>query len=154
MLKELGLTDIEDLFLDIPQKIKIKDLNLPEGLSQQDTEQKLRQIVRKNKSYNDFLSFFCAIERIWLKITYLPLLFIYRLPLGIAVASISNKRNLIETICDPAQKSDVAVKDLEELVHKILVRKNQVYRSRFVRGIVILKDKDGNLGYRLIEDIR
>ena len=57
MLEELGLNDIEDLFLDIPQKIKIKDLNLPEGLSQQKTEKKLRQIVGKNKSYNDILSF-------------------------------------------------------------------------------------------------
>jgi glycine dehydrogenase subunit 1 len=57
MLKELGLKNIEDLFLDIPQKIKIDDLNLPKGLTQQDTERKLRNISNKNKSYNDFLSF-------------------------------------------------------------------------------------------------
>lgn len=57
MLKNLGLNNIEDLFLDIPQKIKIKNLNLPKGLSQQEIEQKLRQIIEKNKSYNDFLSF-------------------------------------------------------------------------------------------------
>jgi len=57
MLKELGLNDIEDLFLDIPQKIKIKDLNLPKGLSQQEAEQKLRQIAAKNRSFNDSLSF-------------------------------------------------------------------------------------------------
>ncbi len=57
MLKELGLNNIDDLFLDIPQKIKIKNINLPDGLSQQDTERKLRQIIVKNKSYNDFLSF-------------------------------------------------------------------------------------------------
>jgi glycine dehydrogenase subunit 1 len=57
MLEELGLNDIEDLFFDIPQKIKIKDLNLPKGLSQQDAEQKLRRIVGKNKSYINILSF-------------------------------------------------------------------------------------------------
>jgi glycine dehydrogenase subunit 1 len=57
MLKELGLKKIEDLFSDIPQKINIDDLNLPEGLTQQDTETKLKQIADKNKSYNDFLSF-------------------------------------------------------------------------------------------------
>jgi hypothetical protein len=68
------------------------------------------------------------------------------------LASISDKRNLIETICDPAQKSEMAVRDLSELVNKILVQKDQVYRSRFIRGIVILKAKNGNLEYRLIED--
>jgi len=57
MLKTLRLDKIEDLFLDIPQKIKIKNLNLSDGLSQQDTEKKLRKIAAKNKSYNDFLSF-------------------------------------------------------------------------------------------------
>ena len=57
MLKELGLNNIDDLFLDIPQKIRIKNLNLPAGLTQQDTEEKLKNIASKNKSYNDFLSF-------------------------------------------------------------------------------------------------
>ena len=57
MLKEIGLNDIEDLFSDIPQKIRIKDLNLPDGLSQQETEQKLRDIACKNKSFYDITSF-------------------------------------------------------------------------------------------------
>jgi glycine dehydrogenase subunit 1 len=57
MLKELGLNNIEGLFLDIPQEIKIKNFDLPDGLSQQDAEKKLRQIAVKNKSYNDMLSF-------------------------------------------------------------------------------------------------
>jgi len=57
MLKELGLNKIDDLFLDIPQKIKIKGLNLPDGLTQQETEKKLKNIAAKNKSYNDFLCF-------------------------------------------------------------------------------------------------
>jgi len=57
MLKEIGLKNIEDLFLDIPQKIRIKNLNLPDGLSQQETEQKLRDIACKNKSFHDITSF-------------------------------------------------------------------------------------------------
>jgi len=57
MLKEIGLNNIEDLFSDISQKIRIKDLNLPDGLSQQETEQKLRDIACKNKSFYDITSF-------------------------------------------------------------------------------------------------
>jgi len=57
MLKEIGLSDIDELFSDIPKKIKADHLNLPEGLSQQDTEQKLRDIANKNKSYHDMPSF-------------------------------------------------------------------------------------------------
>jgi len=57
MLKEIGLNNINDLFSDIPKNLKFKDLDLPNGLSQQDTEQKLRQIASKNKSYHQILSF-------------------------------------------------------------------------------------------------
>jgi len=57
MLKEIGLNNIKDLFFDIPQKIRIKDLNLPDGLSQQETEKKLRYIACKNKSFHDITSF-------------------------------------------------------------------------------------------------
>jgi len=57
MLKDIGLNKIEDLFYDIPQEIKIKDLNLQDGLSQQDTIKKLRSIACKNKSYNEITSF-------------------------------------------------------------------------------------------------
>jgi glycine dehydrogenase subunit 1 len=57
MLKEVGLNDIKDLFSDIPQKIRIKDLKLPNGLSQQETEKKLREIACKNKSFYDNVSF-------------------------------------------------------------------------------------------------
>lgn len=57
MLKETGLSDIDELFSDIPKQIRVKNLNLPKGLSQQDTEQKLREIANKNKSFYDMLSF-------------------------------------------------------------------------------------------------
>jgi glycine dehydrogenase subunit 1 len=57
MLKEIGLNDIEDLFSDIPKKIRIKDLNIHEGLSQQETEKKLRDIACKNKSFYNVTNF-------------------------------------------------------------------------------------------------
>ena len=37
----------------------------------------------------------------------------------------------------------MAVEDLSELVNKILIHNCQSYRSRFIRGVVILKNKDG-----------
>lgn len=57
MLKEIGLKNIEELFSDIPKEIRINELNLQNSLSQQETNEKLRNISLKNKSYND-LSFF------------------------------------------------------------------------------------------------
>jgi len=57
MLKEIGLKNIGDLFSDIPKELRFKELNLPDGLSQQDTELKLRELASKNKSYHEILSF-------------------------------------------------------------------------------------------------
>ena len=57
MLKDIGLNKIDDLFFDIPNSIKVKELNLPLGLSQQETEKKLRKIACKNQSFNDILCF-------------------------------------------------------------------------------------------------
>ena len=57
LLKETGLNNIEDLFSDIPKKIRINDLDMPIGISQQETEQKLRKIAGKNKSSHDMLCF-------------------------------------------------------------------------------------------------
>lgn len=57
LLKESELNSIEDLFSDIPKKIRIKDLDMPNGLSQQETEQKLKKIAGKNQSYQDIPCF-------------------------------------------------------------------------------------------------
>jgi len=57
MLKEIGLNNIEELFSDIPSKIKFKKLNLSQGLTQQETEKHLKKISEKNKSSHDFLNF-------------------------------------------------------------------------------------------------
>lgn len=57
MLKEIGLKDIKELFSDMPKGILIDELDLPQGLSQQETEKKLREIACKNKSFYEFTSF-------------------------------------------------------------------------------------------------
>jgi glycine dehydrogenase subunit 1 len=57
MLKEIELKNIEELFSDIPKKIKINNLNLPNSLTQQETYEKLKEISHKNKSNNDMMFF-------------------------------------------------------------------------------------------------
>ncbi len=57
MLNEIGFHTIDELFTDIPEKIRAKPLNLPEGLTQQQTEQKLRILAKKNQSYYNLPNF-------------------------------------------------------------------------------------------------
>ncbi len=57
MLKEIGITDINGLFSDIPKQIRIKNLNLQNGLSQQEVEEWLRKLGEKNKSFCEMPNF-------------------------------------------------------------------------------------------------
>ena len=57
MLQDLGVQDIDDLFCDIPRKIRVKTLDLPEGLTQLQAEEQLRILAQKNKSFCDMPSF-------------------------------------------------------------------------------------------------
>lgn len=57
MLKELNYHDIDDLFSDIPQNIRIKNLNLPEGRGQQDVEEHMRLLAKQNKSFCEMPNF-------------------------------------------------------------------------------------------------
>lgn len=68
MLNEIGLKNIGELFSDIPKKLKFKNLELPDGLSQQETEQELRKIAKKNKSSFEILSFIGG----GIKLHYMP----------------------------------------------------------------------------------
>jgi glycine dehydrogenase subunit 1 len=52
MLNRIELDNIENLFSDIPKKIRVEKLNLPDGLSQQETEERLHEIGKKNKSFD------------------------------------------------------------------------------------------------------
>ena len=44
MCKEIGINTAEDLFKQIPQDIRIKELNLPDGLSEMETQRQIKQI--------------------------------------------------------------------------------------------------------------
>jgi glycine dehydrogenase subunit 1 len=57
ILHELHLSDIDELFSDIPKKIRITKLNLPKGKSQQEVENHLRNIASYNKSFCEMPSF-------------------------------------------------------------------------------------------------
>jgi len=59
MLEELGLKDIEDLFSAIPSELRLRrSLNLPEPiLSEFHLEKHVNQILRRNKTTEDAISF-------------------------------------------------------------------------------------------------
>jgi glycine dehydrogenase subunit 1 len=57
LLTEQNISSIDELFLDIPQKIRINQLNLPKSLTQQETEEKLKNIAAKNKPVSQMPSF-------------------------------------------------------------------------------------------------
>ena len=57
MLKEIKLNNIDDLFIDIPKDVVIKNFNLSNELSQQETEKRLREISTKNQSFHELISF-------------------------------------------------------------------------------------------------
>ena len=60
MLKTIGVTKIEDLFIDIPKDLIINGLNLPEGLSEPDVLKNLKELSKENKVYpNSFLGAGC-----------------------------------------------------------------------------------------------
>lgn len=57
MLREIDRKHIDEFFADIPKKLRIPKLDLPEGLSQQVVDSHLRRIAQKNISCHDMLSF-------------------------------------------------------------------------------------------------
>jgi glycine dehydrogenase subunit 1 len=57
LLNELKLHDINDLFSDIPQEIKIDNLRLQPGRHQQEVEDHMRTLVQQNKSFCEMPSF-------------------------------------------------------------------------------------------------
>jgi glycine dehydrogenase subunit 1 len=57
LLKNIDISDINELFSDIPKSLFLEELDLADGLSQMQTEEKLRKISKRNKSCHDLLSF-------------------------------------------------------------------------------------------------
>ena len=61
MLKEIGVKDIKDLYVDIPDNIKFKRrLNLPPPQSESKVKRHISTIMAKNKSNNEMLCFLGA----------------------------------------------------------------------------------------------
>ncbi|EKE03726.1 MAG: hypothetical protein ACD_20C00157G0003 [uncultured bacterium] len=58
MLKKIGLNSIEDLFQNINPKVRINnDLDIPEGLSELQTQRKLLNLAQKNTGTSEYISF-------------------------------------------------------------------------------------------------
>jgi glycine dehydrogenase subunit 1 len=59
MLKEIGIKDVEEIFKEIPESLRLKrKLNLPEPfLSERDLKRHAKGILSKNKSCEEYLSF-------------------------------------------------------------------------------------------------
>ncbi len=57
MVDELKIREVDDLFSDIPQKILLKSLRLPQGRTQQDVEAHMRGLAQQNKSFCEMTSF-------------------------------------------------------------------------------------------------
>ena len=61
MLKEIGVKEIEELYIDIPEKLKLKrKLNLPPPKSEYEVRRNITKILSKNKTCDDMLSFLGA----------------------------------------------------------------------------------------------
>ena len=55
MCDEIGIKSVEELFKQIPSNVKIKGLNLPEGISEMEVQRKIKRCAKSNKS--DYISF-------------------------------------------------------------------------------------------------
>ena len=55
MCQTIGVNNIEDLFKQIPQSVRMPELNLPDGLSEMETVRNIKKLSKKNNS--DYITF-------------------------------------------------------------------------------------------------
>lgn len=55
MLSDIGVSTIEDLFKQIPQKARMGELNLPDAISEMEAQKRVKSLAKKNKT--DYISF-------------------------------------------------------------------------------------------------
>ncbi|NMC55531.1 MAG: aminomethyl-transferring glycine dehydrogenase subunit GcvPA [Chloroflexi bacterium] len=60
MLKTIGVDKIEDLFTDVPEKVRFPKLDLPEALSEMEALQQVRELASANESAQDLACFLGA----------------------------------------------------------------------------------------------
>jgi len=61
MLKEIGVESIDDLYRDIPEKFRLKrDLNIPRAHSEMEVFRKVKNILKKNVTFEDMPIFLGA----------------------------------------------------------------------------------------------
>ncbi len=61
MLREIGVKDVDELYVDIPEKIKLKrELKLPSPKSEYEVRRSITTLMAKNKTYNEMLCFLGA----------------------------------------------------------------------------------------------
>ena len=49
MCEAIGISKVEDLFKQIPQSVRMSELDLPEGLSEMETQRKVKNLAKSNK---------------------------------------------------------------------------------------------------------
>src|SRR6202165_2585216 len=57
MLAAIGVKSMDDLLVDIPQALRIQELELPDGLSEYETMSQLASLAARNRAYPDRLTF-------------------------------------------------------------------------------------------------
>jgi len=57
MLEAIGVRSMDDLLLDIPRSLRIKDLDLPAGLSEYETMSHIASLAARNRVFADRLTF-------------------------------------------------------------------------------------------------
>jgi glycine dehydrogenase subunit 1 len=57
MLEAIGVQSMDDLLLDIPRSLRIKDLDLPAGLSEYETMSQIASLAARNRVFPDRLTF-------------------------------------------------------------------------------------------------
>jgi len=60
MLKRIGITKVDDLFVDVPEKLRYPDLNLPEAVSEMEALKNLQEFAYANDSTQDLICFLGA----------------------------------------------------------------------------------------------
>ncbi len=60
MLRTIGVGSVNELFSDIPREVRIERLNLPDGKCELDVKKEIEEILKKNKTTDDIISFLGA----------------------------------------------------------------------------------------------